>query len=114
MISIHDVNSQTNFLMKANEIQDITDVSAATFQGGLVRLYNKPNGTGWLGTFRSAKKRFSRAANDKVSSVRITSGIWYFWEHWNYQGRVFITGKRGLTKLPKWFDNKMSSLFRLP
>jgi Beta/Gamma crystallin len=105
-------NNQTNWLTEATEVQDISNESAATFQGGAAILYDG-NQYGWLGTFKKGKSRFSKRANDDVSSVKITFGIWGFYEDSYYGGDRLVLGP-GEYDLRKYnFNQKMSSLRRL-
>lgn len=107
------LKSQTDLLTEVSDVQDISNQSAASIQGGVAILYDLKNQKRWLGEYQCCDKEFSSTADNDVSSVNITTGTWDFFSGKDYTGRKLrlSVGKYNLADFN--FDQTMSSLKRV-
>jgi hypothetical protein len=107
-------NNQTQSLNTITEVQELSNESAASIQGGLTiygaYLYDRHRSITPLVKAHSGIGRMVNS-NDRVSKIVITSGTWDFWEHHDYQGER-KTLKRGVHILTGFWDNRISSFKR--
>jgi len=91
-------------------IEELDNETAAAIQGGHgLEVYRHANLGDHLGSFNYGSPGLSSNANDQISSVRVNSGQWRFYEHANYQGESFVLGT-GTWNVPSNFNDRISSL----
>lgn len=113
ILTNNKLDNQSKLLAEFPEVQDISNESAASIQGGYVKLYDWRNQNKWLGTFHWGSSRLSPRANDDVSSVYIQEGVWDFYQHSHYRGRKIRLGRGKYNLRNLGFDQMMSSLRRV-
>lgn len=94
-------------------VQDISHESADAYSGGQIILYDQP---GFVTTILSTSVSVGNlgGANDRASSVRVTSGNWRLHTGANYTGSTLtLMGAQGISQLNSIFNNQVSSVFRI-
>jgi len=91
-------------------VQELDNETAAALQGGHdLEVYRHANSVDRLGSANYGWPRLSSNANDQISSVKVNSGQWRFYEHADYQGASFVLG-RGAWNVPSNFNDQISSI----
>lgn len=94
-------------------VKELDNETAATIQGGYaLEVYIHINFRDRLGRANRGWSRLSSNANDQISSVKINSGRWRFYEHANYKGASFVRGP-GRWNVPSNFNDRISSIERI-
>ncbi len=104
------INNQTNKLYALDTVQDLSQDSAAAIQGGIL-VYSGANFQG-VKDVQATRDLRSIGFDNTISSIRNnTSKTWVFYTGANNTGSSFsLAPGRQLSRLPRGFDNAISSL----
>lgn len=88
MSNINNHGVSMNKIELSPHLQELSCENAATIQGGAnVELYDDVNFGKPLVFTDSDSSYVGDAINDRVSSIRVNSGVYQFWTNANFQGQ---------------------------
>ncbi|NJP09818.1 MAG: hypothetical protein HC866_10290 [Leptolyngbyaceae cyanobacterium RU_5_1] len=115
------IDNQTQLLNNLSDVQELTDQTAAALQGGALMTAfehdpsRDPRGRGRvIAAFNfGSRPVISPRNNDQISSIRITGGVWEFFEHINFGGAKLTLGAGNWNLGGSWWNDKISSFRRV-